>query len=213
MAIGQWSTVIFVPIVKRLQDFLFVRHRHNWLMLIRFGLVGGSGVLVNLFIVFLCNKIGPHPEEIVAPIPLTEFSVRLYHVYSTLAFLIANLSNFQLNRIWTFRSGKHAKWWAEFGPFLAVGATAQVIGLGVQTLLMNPTSPIALDRTIFDESTGLRTPYYWAALISIMVTVPLSFLINKLWTFRAVRGTGTDPVTQGAGPDEAPAEPAGEIGR
>lgn len=181
-------------------------------MLIRFGLVGGSGVLVNLLVVFLCNKIGPHPEDIVAPIPLTDFSVRLYHVYSTIAFLIANLSNFQLNRLWTFRSGKHAKWWAEFGPFLAVGAIAQVIGLGVQTLLMNPTSPIALDRAIFDESTGLRTPYYWAALISIMVTVPLSFLINKLWTFRAVRGVSatTDPEVPGA--DERPAEPAGERG-
>lgn len=180
--------------MKRLSDFLFVRHRHNWLMLVRFGLVGGSGVLVNMLIVIAVKKIfgleaiGIHPEDSVAPIAFTDFSVRWYHVFSTIAFAVANLWNFQLNRLWTFRSGRHAKWFAEYFPFLAVGLVAQAVGLGVQTLLMNRTSPLALDRVIFDESSGLRNPYYWAVLISIMITVPLSFVINKVWTFRSVRG-------------------------
>ncbi|MGI3781073.1 MAG: hypothetical protein ACRYG2_09870, partial [Janthinobacterium lividum] len=35
---------------------------------------------------------------------------------------------------------------------------------------------------------GLRTKFYWAQLIVIAVTVPVSFVLNKLWTFSAVRG-------------------------
>ena len=36
--------------VNSLGHYVFVRHRHNWNLLFRFGLVGGSGVLVNLLV-------------------------------------------------------------------------------------------------------------------------------------------------------------------
>lgn len=54
----------------------------------------------------------------------------------------------------------------------------------VATLLMNPTSPIALSPVIFDDSSGLRTKFYWASAISIVVAMPVNFIINKVWTFR-----------------------------
>lgn len=104
------------------------------------------------------------------------------------SFLVANLWNFQLNRHFTFRSSKHSGWWREYAPFLAVGLVAQLIGLGLATLLMHPGSPISLPSTVLDNSTGLRTKLYWANLIVIAVTVPLSFVLNKLWTFSSVRG-------------------------
>ena len=63
-----------------------------------------------------------------------------------------------------------------------------VLGLGLATLLMHPGSPIALPSSVFDNSSGLRTKLYWANLVVIAVTVPLSFVLNKLWTFSAVRG-------------------------
>src|SRR5699024_6091849 len=63
-----------------------------------------------------------------------------------------------------------------------------VIGQGLITSLMNPTSPIALPADVLDDSSGFRTRYYWAQLISVLVTVPVSFVVNQLWTLRAVRG-------------------------
>jgi len=174
--------------MKRLSDFLFVRHRHNWLLLIRYGLVGGSGVLVNLLTVIIAKQLGPDPESVFFDLPLTAFNVRWYHVYSTVGFLLANLWNFQLNRTWTFKSGKHAGWLSEYWPFLLVGLVGQAIGLGLITLLMHPSSFIALPSDVFNNSTGFRTKLYWAQLIQIAVITPLSFLLNKLWTFRAVRG-------------------------
>ena len=173
--------------MERLRHFLFVRHGHNWILLLRFGLVGGSGVLVNLLTIVLCNKIGPDEDGIFLGLPLTDFNVRWYHVFSTIAFVIANLWNFQLNRLYTFRSAKHAGWVREYFPFLAVGVLGQVVGLAILTLLMHPGSFLSLSPAFFDDSTGLRTRLYWAQLITIAVTTPLSFVLNKLWTFSSVR--------------------------
>ena len=177
--------------MERLRHFLFVRHGHNWLLLFRFGIVGFSGVFVNLLVTVIANKLGPDEDNIFLGLPLTDYNVRWYHVFSTIAFLVANLWNFQLNRLWTFRSAKHSGWLREYLPFLTVGLLAQVIGLGILTLLMHPDSPLALPPNIFDDSTGFRTRLYWAQLVTIAVVTPVSFVLNKLWTFSAVRGKHT----------------------
>lgn len=173
--------------MKRVTDYLFVRHRDNWVQLFRFGLVGGSGVLVNMVVYVLVTKFGPDAHGVFIDLP-GRFNVRWYHLFSTLAFLIANAWNFGLNRRWTFRSSAHARWWREYPPFLAVGFLGQLLTLAIMTLLLNPTSPLALPISFFDSSTGLRTPEYWAQLIAIAVVTPVSFIANKLWTFAAVRG-------------------------
>jgi putative flippase GtrA len=173
--------------VRRLHHFLFVRHRHNWVLLARFGLVGASGVLVNMATLIALKKLGPDEHLAILPIPATDYHVRWYHVYSTLAFLVANLWNFQLNRTWTFRTTHHAPWLREYFPFLAVGLLGQVVGLALLTLLMHPDSFMHLPESVFDDSTGFRTRLYWAQLIVIAVVTPVSFVLNKLWTFAAVR--------------------------
>jgi putative flippase GtrA len=139
-----------LTVVKRLKHYVLVRHGHNWVLLFRFALVGASGVFVNLFVAIMCKKLGPDENSIFFDLPLTDFNVRWYHIYSTIAFLVANLWNFELNRLWTFRSAKHAGWFREYFPFLTVGILAQIVGLGIVT--------------------------------------PISFLLNKVWTFSSVRG-------------------------
>jgi putative flippase GtrA len=177
-----------LTVVKRLKHYVLVRHGHNWVLLFRFALVGASGVFVNLFVAIICKKMGPDENSIFFDLPLTDFNVRWYHVYSTIAFLVANLWNFELNRHWTFRSAKHASWFREYFPFLTVGILAQIVGLGILTLLMHPDSIFSLSPTIFDNSTGFRTRFYWAQLITIAIVTPISFLLNKVWTFSSVRG-------------------------
>jgi len=173
--------------VRRLHEYLFVRHRHNWLLLLRFAVVGASGVLVNLLTLVVVKKLGPSFDQAIVGLPGTEFNVRWYHLYSTIAFLVANLWNFQLNRSWTFRTSRHARWWREYWPFLAVGLLGQVVGLVLLTMLMHLDSPIHLSPTLLDDSTGFRTRLYWAQLIVIAVVTPVSFVLNKIWTFAAVR--------------------------
>ncbi|RYB91075.1 GtrA family protein [Nocardioides oleivorans] len=166
---------------------LLARHRRNLTLLMRFGVVGVSGVVVNMVTLILLRKLGPHFDEAVVGLGTSDFNLRWYHVYSTIAFLVANLSNFQLNRSWTFQSSRASGWWKEYWPFLAVGLGGQVIGLALLTLLMHPHSPVSLPTSVFDDSSGLRNRLYWSQLIVIGLVTPMSFVLNKLWTFAAVR--------------------------
>lgn len=180
--------------MKKLSNYVFVRHRHNWIQLFKFGMVGGSGVLVNLLVTIICNKLFPPYLGVAIDLPFTDFNIRWYHVITTVAFLFANTWNFQLNRSWTFKSARHANWFKEFFPFLAVGLVAFVGNQVVLTLLLKDGSPLSLHRLdFFDDSTGFRTALYWAQLVAVCVTMPINYVVNKLWTFRAVRSRRKHP--------------------
>ena len=45
--------------VRRVHRYLFVRHAHNWLLLLKFALVGGSGLAVNLLALVAVHSVGP----------------------------------------------------------------------------------------------------------------------------------------------------------
>ena len=173
--------------MKRLSDYVLVRHRHNWILLFRFGLVGFSGVFVNLLVLNLVEALGPYYDAVWVDLPATAFNVRWYHVYVTIAFLAANLWNFQLNRSWTFGSGKHAPWLREYVAFLLVGMFSLALNLLIVTVLLHQHSPVSLPESVFDGTSPLRNRLTWANLIAIAIVTPVSFVTNKVWTFRAVR--------------------------
>lgn len=163
------------------------RHLRNLGIFGRFAVVGASGVLVNLLVLVTVKSLGPDAHRIFLDLPFTRFNVRWYHVFSTLAFVVAVVWNFQLNRSWAFNSAGRTPWWTEFRPFFAVGLLAQLVGLGLLTLLMHEGSPLALSRDLFDDSSLLRTRLYWGQLIVIAAVTPVSFVLHKVWTFSAVR--------------------------
>lgn len=154
---------------------------------IKFGLVGGTGVVVNLLVVIIARKVGiavgTNEHDVFMNLLGTRWNIRYTHVYATLAFLLANVWNFQLNRSWTFRVENRPNWFRQFIPFLLAGISGWIISLITITLLTNPNSPITLPTSIFDDSTGLRNRFYWANLIGVLLGTPANFLINKLWTF------------------------------
>lgn len=155
---------------------------------VMFGIVGGSGTVVNLAVIYLVTKLagagGFSEHDAFANLFGTQWNVRWYHVFMFVAFLVANTWNYQLNRMWTFKGISKKSWLRGFFPFLTTGLVSLAISQVVVTLLMNPTSPIALPSDIFDDSSGLRTKFYWASAISILAAMPVNFLINKVWAFR-----------------------------
>ena len=170
---------------------LFDRYGKTLGQFIKFGFVGGSGVLVNMLVLVIMNKLNggsQNAQNIIWSIPNTPYNVRFTAIGWIVPFLVANLWNFQLNRWWTFKSSKHAGWWREFWPFLAVGSVAAAVGLALKLLMTNPTSPLYLPEPYFNEARGLQSREYWSQLIAIMLTLPINFLVNKFWTFRAIRG-------------------------
>lgn len=171
---------------------------HGVVDFVRFAMVGASGVIVTMAVLILMKKAGPAAELPILGIPFTEFKVRWYHVYSTSGFVVANVWNFLLNRYWTFRTTEHKSWWREYPQFLSIGLLGQGIGLLLLTALMHRQSPISLPTDLFDDSTGLRTRLYWAQLITTVAVTPVTFTLNRLWTFAHTRRA----------PVAGPAEPA-----
>jgi putative flippase GtrA len=93
-----------------------MRRPANWLQLVRFGLVGGVGFVVNLAVYTLCvHRLGID-----------------YHVAAVGAWLVAVMNNFALNRHWTFdaRDGR--------ASFQAVRfVTVSLVAFGVSLLLLS----------------------------------------------------------------------------
>ncbi|HEX2103850.1 MAG TPA: GtrA family protein [Solirubrobacteraceae bacterium] len=96
-----------------------VRKQANWLQLVRFGLVGASGYVVNLAVfTLLVHAAGAH-----------------YRLAATGAFLVAVANNFHWNRHWTFRArGGHAGFQA--ARFLTVSLAAFGFNLLVLEILI-----------------------------------------------------------------------------
>jgi putative flippase GtrA len=97
-----------------------LRRPHNWVQLIKFCLVGGSGYVVNLSVFALATEV-----------------LALHHlVGATVAFLVAVTNNFWWNRHWTFRAGGgHPGFQA--ARFLAVSVAAFVVAASVLELLVS----------------------------------------------------------------------------
>lgn len=97
------------------------RRRATWLELLKFGLVGGSGYLINLAVFAV----------------LTGGGLRLQHTLAAVgAFCVAVTNNFLLNRHWTFAAGDgHAGFQAV--RFLVISLGALLINLVALELLVS----------------------------------------------------------------------------
>jgi putative flippase GtrA len=129
-----------------------MRRPANWLQLVRFGLVGGAGFVINLAVYALCvHGIGID-----------------YHLAAIVAWLVAVVNNFVLNRHWTFdaRAGR-----AHFQALRFL--TISLVALGFSLLVLMGLV----------ESAGMaKVP---AQAVAVAASMPLNFLGNKLWSFRA----------------------------
>ena len=124
----------------------------------KFALVGGLGTLINLAVL----RLSLLAWELTAQ--TTPLSVEI--LASALAFLVAVVSNFLLNRWWTFRSTGPAH--LEFGKFL----TVSLAGLGLNTVAFS-----------FFRA-HLELPVMLSQLLAIGCVLPFNFLLNKFWSFR-----------------------------
>jgi putative flippase GtrA len=136
--------------------FQRVRQRRGVRQFVKFGIVGASGFLVNLIIFTLLQRVVPN-HSAAGP----------YYAMYSIAFLSGGVSNYFLNRIWTFRSTGHAG--REAVQFLTVSVLALLVGLLVSSLVA--------------PSLGHGHKTWFLATISGIV---VNFFVNKYWTFRSV---------------------------
>ena len=119
--------------------------RDDWMQLVRFLVVGASGYVVNLAIFSVALLLGLH-----------------YIPAAVVAFVIAWVNNFLLNRYWTFRARDEA-----------------MVGQGARYLLV---SLVALGILQLLVEAGLGETLSQA--IAIALVTPLSYLLSRRWSFR-----------------------------
>jgi putative flippase GtrA len=144
------ATAVALPLHRRVRHGM--RHPANWLQLVRFGLVGASGYVVNLAV-------------FAAAVHLAGID---YKIAAVLAFAVSVANNFWWNRHWTFDArGGHAGFQA--ARFFAVSVAAFLFSYLVLLALVE----------------GAHLAQVLAQAIAIVTATPLSFLGQKLWSFRA----------------------------
>lgn len=126
----------------------------EWTKVIRFGLVGISGILVNMGLLYA----------------LTEVAGLYYLVSAAIAIELSIVNNFALNDVWTFRSIEFLKFgrrFSRFGSFQAVSMGGLALNMAVLYLLA--------------EVAGVY--YLLANLAGISVAFAWNYMVNRHYTW------------------------------
>jgi dolichol-phosphate mannosyltransferase len=125
--------------------------RSAWIQLLKFCIVGASGYVVNLIVYYaMIHWVGAE-----------------YLVASLVAFLVAWLNNFVLNRQWTFpKVGVSPV--KQAAKYLVVSVIGLVVNLGILWGLVH----VGTDTLI-------------AQAIAIAAVTPLTFVLTRSWAFRS----------------------------
>ena len=121
---------------------------------IKFGLVGISNTAISYITYVVCVYLGMH-----------------YFFANALGFVISVLNSFYWNNRYVFvcRAGEKRAWFpALIKTFIAYGST----GILLASVLLY----VWVDLLSISE--------YFAPLINLVITIPLNFVLNKLWAFK-----------------------------
>jgi dolichol-phosphate mannosyltransferase len=89
-----------------------------------------------------------------------------YRLAATAAFGVALLNNFAWNRLWTFRDARGSTR-AQAARFVVVSVAAFLLSL-----------------VVLDSLVRVGAPELPAQAAAVLTVTPVSFLANKLWSFR-----------------------------
>ncbi len=150
---------------------MIIANRKEQKRFLKFGIVGAFGAVIdfgvfNLTIHFL--KFIPLHASIIS-------------------FICAVLSNFLLNRYWTFPDSRTKKFQQQFIQFTVVS----LVGLGIRSLLFNPIQDILLSITnqLIPESFLLSPTvigYNLTLALLILLVLFWNFFANRFWTYNDV---------------------------
>lgn len=119
---------------------------------IRYALVGFTGVVVDFSVTYIFKEY----------VKLSKY------VANSLGFCTAVLTNYLLNRYWTFGAGNEDVF-IQFGTFLAVS----LIGLAINNFI------------IYLLNEKLKINFYVSKIVAIFVVIFWNFFVNYYYTFRS----------------------------
>ena len=154
--------------------------RESLWQFVRFCLVGGSGVIVNLAVFTLvllvwllvsghihsASGLLSSVHSLVVKKDTQGVPAAAAYVANAAGFVVSVMTNYYLNRRWTFRSTK------DIGAELPKFFTVSVVAYGGQ---------LAIFWLLREQAHIAPIP---SQLIAIVFVMPINFIANKLWSFR-----------------------------
>ena len=134
------------------------RLKHNVTQFVKFAVVGGLGTIVNL-VVLKATLFAWDQFAASTPFVVEAFA-------SGLAFAVAVVNNYLLNRWWTFRSTGTMS--TEFLKFLIVSLSGLVLN----------------ELVFYVFRAELEISVMISQMLAILCVLPFNFIVNKLWSFR-----------------------------
>jgi putative flippase GtrA len=107
--------LIFLPPINFKMNLTSLTEKAFLYKFLKFGIVGGTGVIVDFSVTYICKE---------------KFKIHKY-LSNSIGFTIAASTNWFLNRIWTFQS-HNPQVFTEYSKFLVIS----MIGLGINTLIL-----------------------------------------------------------------------------
>ena len=128
--------------------------------LVRFATVGAASTLVDFGLLLALKEIGGLP--ILAA--------------NSLSYSMGILTNFSLNRRWTFAEARSSGLWPQLARFMAVSLTGLALNSGIVWALSAPAGSLFSREMIGTVA---------AKGIATLVVMGWNYLANRYWTFKA----------------------------
>ena len=152
-----WEILVFILdffIRKVFRISLSDAQWEAFLQFIKFGIVGVSNTLIHYFTYLICIFVGCH-----------------YLIASVIGFLVSVVNAFYWNNKYVFVKEENATrslWQAFLKTFLSYAGT----GLILENVLL----------VIWVRF--LHVPEAIAPLVTLLITIPINFILNKFWAFK-----------------------------
>ena len=120
--------------------------------MVKFAIVGAMGTLVNLLVLYSFTEV-----------------FNIYYIISAIiAFIVAGLHNYILDKIWAFKENIEEKMVSKYFQFLIISSISLIVNLSILFILV--------------EFYGIW--YIFAEVLAIMGGFLINFSGNKMRTFR-----------------------------
>ncbi len=145
---------------------------------IKFLLVGTLGFILDFGTLTLLVEVVKLPEIVES---LTGFSLTIgLIVANTISFSLAVISNFTLNRYWTYPESRDKRKRVQLPQFTLVSVIGLILNNSILALLTNPLDNLLHQFSFVPASIEGYIP---AKLIATIVVLFWNFFVNRFWTY------------------------------
>ena len=108
-------------------------------------------------------------------------------IAATISFIAAIISNFTLNRYWTYPDSREKPIWSQFLQFFLVSITGIVFRIPIIALTRTPfTKLVETFLPMLDPDLIIRLGENMALALSVLIVLFWNFFVNRYWTYSDV---------------------------